>query len=321
MLTLRGIQPVTRPSTAALVAAVAQAPVVKPLRSGREGTGSRPSNGSGSFGSLVAGSPSEQGEVKEMRGRVFVAAGTSEAKEVARFLTELGYEVVASVRSPEAASALRPVVRRVEVGARDEAGFRRLFEEEGVVAVVDAAHPFALRLRAALARASAGSAVPYLRYEREESLLPRDPRIWRLTTLEEAARLAPELGRVVFLTTGLSGVETFKEAADRAGVRLVARVLPRPESLARLLAIGFRPQDIVAMQGPFGQELERALFCHVGAEVLVTKESGPRGSVPAKVSAALELGLSVLLVSRPEAPEQAVRSLAELRDRLRVLLR
>jgi precorrin-6A/cobalt-precorrin-6A reductase len=54
------------------------------------------------------------------------------------------------------------------------------------------------------------------------------------------------------------------------------------------------------MQGPFGKELNKALYQHYQVATVITKESGQIGSVDEKVEAALELGLHVVLISRPQ---------------------
>jgi precorrin-6A/cobalt-precorrin-6A reductase len=53
------------------------------------------------------------------------------------------------------------------------------------------------------------------------------------------------------------------------------------------------------MQGPFGKELNKVLYQHYKVTTVITKESGQIGSVDEKVEAALELGLHVVLISRP----------------------
>lgn len=46
--------------------------------------------------------------------------------------------------------------------------------------------------------------------------------------------------------------------------------------------------------------MNEALYKHYGTNVMVTKESGRTGAVDEKVQSALELGIHVLLISRPE---------------------
>lgn len=249
--------------------------------------------------------------------RIWLAAGTSEALEVARLLKAQGHAVTGSVAQEAAAGALAALGVAVSVGRRDAGEFREILRAQGCDAVVDAAHPFAGRLHRELREAAGQAGIPYLRFERESTQLPDHPRVHPVPDAPGAARLAASFGGTVFLTTGVRDAAEYRRAAEAAGVRVVARVLPLPESVAALLGLGFRPEDVVALQGPFGEEVNAALFRHFGARVLVAKESGPRGSLPEKIRAALSLDMESVVVHRPQLPPAPVaRTAQELVDLL-----
>lgn len=238
--------------------------------------------------------------------RILLAAGASEGIEAARVLKAAGYAVTGSVAQASAAAALTRLGVEVLVGRRDVPGFQSLLAMEEYAAVVDAAHPFAEQLHRTLREAARQAEVPYLRFERESTDLPGDPRLHLVADCEQAAHLAVSFGGTIFLATGVRSAAVYKRAADAAKLRLVARVLPTPASLEALLLLGFRPEDVVALKGPFGEEINKALFCHFDARVLVSKESGPRGSTAEKVRAALSLGMEAILVRRPPLPDMDV---------------
>ena len=60
------------------------------------------------------------------------------------------------------------------------------------------------------------------------------------------------------------------------------------------------PKEIVALQGPFSEELNIALYRQYGAEVVVTKNSGEIGGTDTKLTAARKLGLPVVMIDRPK---------------------
>ena len=63
--------------------------------------------------------------------------------------------------------------------------------------------------------------------------------------------------------------------------------------------LGLSPKQIVAMQGPFSQALNREMFRQYRADVIVTKNSGAIGGTDTKIAAAVELGLPVVVIDRP----------------------
>lgn len=265
---------------------------------------------------------------------ILLLAGTADGREIFSLLKEKGYPVVATVTTAYGAQALaggRTAGARAPAGgangadgadgaggavfsrALGAAGMAVFIREKKINAVVDASHPFAVRASANARRACKAAGVPYVRYERPMANLPEDPLIHAVRDFSRAARKAVSFGEPIFLTTGSKTLPVFVAEAKRAGKRVVARVLPAPEVLARCLALGLQPADLIALQGPFSYEFNRALLREYRAAVLVTKESGPAGGTEEKVKAALDLGIPVVLIKRPAARyPRVVSNYAEL---------
>ena len=81
--------------------------------------------------------------------------------------------------------------------------------------------------------------------------------------------------------------------------RVWARVLPMPASLDACAQAGLAPSHILAMQGPFSQELNTAMLKSIHAKWLVTKDGGDAGGFAAKDAAAKDAGARLLVIGRP----------------------
>jgi precorrin-6A/cobalt-precorrin-6A reductase len=222
-------------------------------------------------------------------GRVLILGGTGEARRLATALVDGGVGVVTSLAGRVADPLLPPGEVRVG-GFGGAAGLAAWLQAHPVAAMVDATHPFAATMTANAAAAAVITGVPLLRLQRP-GWTPRPGDDWRWTgSLEEAAAAVAGFGSV-FLTTGRTGLAAFAGLTGRCLVRSVDPPSPPlPERTTVVLA-----------RGPFTVEEELALMRQHALDVVVTKDSG--GSMTAaKLTAARELGLPVVLVRRPATP-------------------
>lgn len=233
---------------------------------------------------------------------IFVLAGTQDGREIVRLLLEQGHDVAASVVSSYGGELLAHACgQRCLINDKplDEAALKDYLQEHDIRLLVDASHPYAANIsRNAIAVCQALS-IPYIRYERDLSKLDYD-RITVVHSYEEAAQAAASLGKKIFLTTGSRNLDKFVHSPALKDCELTARVLPTAEVIGLCESLGLDAGHIVALQGPFSQELNRELFRKYGAEVIITKNSGTIGGTDTKFAAAAELNLPIVLIDRPK---------------------
>ncbi|MHB1042645.1 MAG: precorrin-6A reductase [Eubacteriales bacterium] len=232
---------------------------------------------------------------------ILVLAGTTEGREMIAALSALGRRVTAAALTSYGAEIARSAgAGEVLCGGLAEDSLCALLQSRKFKAVVDCTHPFAVTVTETARQACARHGVPYYRCSRPAAELPAHPLVKKVGDWEEAAGAVAALEcRNIFLAIGTRRLDLFVNSPLLRQKRLIARVLPEVGSLAACRSLGLPPRDIVAIQGPCGRELNLALYRHCGAEAVVTKEDGTAGGLEDKVSAALELGLPVIIVSRP----------------------
>jgi precorrin-6A/cobalt-precorrin-6A reductase len=199
----------------------------------------------------------------------------------------------------------------VEVRGFTAETLQAFLAQGGANIVLDATHPFAVRITEIASTVCRRLQVPYVRYQRPDWEPPQGTVF--ATGYAEAAALLPELGSCVMLTIGAKQLKHFAHLHER--LRLYARILPSPVSLQQALAAGFTQTNILALRPPFSQAFNKSLFGEYQVDVLVTKASGIAGGVVEKVMAADELGMTTLMIRRPTAegvsvstPEAAVQA-------------
>ena len=227
---------------------------------------------------------------------VLLLGGTAEARRLA---AELAGEPSLRVTSALAGRVAEPLLPPGEVrvgGFGGAAGLAAWLTEQRVELLVDATHPFAGTISAGAAEAAAATGVPLLALRRPGWLPEPGDRWHSVGSLAEAAALLPALGRRVLLTTGRLGLPAFAGVcAAVPDLVLLCRSVDPPEPPVP-------PQVRVLLErGPFTLDGERELLRAHRVEALVTKDSGGDATA-AKLTAARELGLPVVVVRRPPAP-------------------
>ncbi|WP_406142226.1 cobalt-precorrin-6A reductase [Streptomyces sp. NBC_01089] len=222
---------------------------------------------------------------------VLILGGTTEARRIAAEL-----HPGARVTSSLAGRVARPVPPPGEIrigGFGGAGGLAQWLREHEVDALIDATHPFAGTISFNAASAAATAHVPLLAVRRP-GWVAGDGDDWHQAgSLEEAAALLPALGQRIFLTTGRMGLAAFA-ALDQLWFLVRSVDAPHPPCPRRM--------ETLLDRGPFALEGERALLRDHRIDVLVTKDSGGPATA-AKLTAAREAGLPVVVVRRPAVPE------------------
>ena len=106
----------------------------------------------------------------------------------------------------------------------------------------------------------------------------------------------------ILLTTGSKELAAYSSIPDFTQ-RVYARVLPMDASLEACRAAGLKATHVIAMQGPFSEEMDLATLRFADAAWMVTKDGGEAGGFPAKASAARKAGAGLVVIGRPPQRE------------------
>ena len=236
---------------------------------------------------------------------IIVFAGTSEGRALLEFLSARGAAATAFVATEYGEQVLPPLPGvTVRAGRLSQPEMEALLAPD--VLCIDATHPYAGQVSRLLAAACAVTGAEYLRLVR--------PALSRqgadaVPDTESAVRWLNEHPGRVLLTTGSKELAAYTGVRDFAQ-RLFPRILPAAAVIEGCVKLGFPPAHLIAMQGPFSRELNAALLRQIGADILVTKDTGGAGGFAEKLLAARDAGARVLVVSRPV--EETGRTLAEM---------
>jgi precorrin-6A reductase len=159
--------------------------------------------------------------------------------------------------------------------------------------IIDATHPFAERISYSAAEAANATGVPLIALHRPAwTPEPRDK--WILVqSMAEAARIAAQQFHHVFLTIGRQQLAPF---ADDPHNLYVIRAVEPPQVVLP------KRNRVILSRGPFTVADEKKLMRDNQIDCVVTKNSGGE-LTRAKLVAARELGITVIMVQRPQLPK------------------
>lgn len=246
------------------------------------------------------------------KAEVLVLGGISECSDLTAGLLEQGLRVLVS-RATDVPQDEKPLpCVSFRHGPLDRQGLEKLVLSNDISLIIDCTHPFAARVSHNAHKAAQNLGLPFLVYDRP-GLDPDTPGVDWADDHSRAAEMALAQHGVVFLSIGSGNVASYMQKAGKKGSLLVARVLPGLKFMKRCLDAGLKKDQVIQARGPFSVEQNILHMSGAGAAVLVTKDSGTAGGVPAKLEAAKRLGVRVIAVKRPPRPGDLVfRSIKEL---------
>ena len=228
--------------------------------------------------------------------RLLILGGTGEAAKLAAQAALLpGVEVITSL----AGRTHRPVTPsgRVRIGGfGGDAGLIDYMREQHVDLLIDATHPFAAHISFNAATAAQVCGLPHLLLVRPPWEPMEGDRWIAVESIAAAVSILPSVAQRVFLTTGRQDLAAFAPLKD---LWFLMRMIdpPTPDTPVP-------PGTLVLERGPFTLEDERELLQTYAIEAIVSKNSGGDATY-AKIRAARELVLPVIMVQRPPTPAGA----------------
>lgn len=229
--------------------------------------------------------------------RLLILGGTADANRLAAAVArEPRIDAVLSYAGRTESPRPPPIASRIG-GFGGVAGLVNYLREQAIDRVVDATHPFAAQMSAHAVEACAIAGVKLLALERGPWQRQSGDHWIDVDNIEAAVAALAGTPRRVFLGIGRQNLAAFAAQPQHAYlVRLVdppRGVLPLPNA------------DIVVARGPFDRAGDRGLLQRFGADLVVAKNAGGDAAV-AKIEAARDLGLPLVMIRRPCVPARPV---------------
>ncbi len=242
---------------------------------------------------------------------LLILGGTTLARRLAQAASASGISVIYSLAGRTDAKSIADVgFRRGGFGGAE--ALADYLYDENISAVIDATHAFAARISANAEAACQLSDKPLLRLQEPPWRRQAGDNWIDAGEIEQGRETACETASRVFVTTGRQAMASF---ANDTRCWWLARVI-QPGADLPALANG----RYLYARGPFTLADEIISLRDNSITAIISKNAGGEATY-AKIAAARELGLPVIMVARPKAGEAPmVATVPEAMDWLRTRL-
>jgi len=235
--------------------------------------------------------------------RALILGGTSDANRLADAIMRAGIDAIYSY----AGRTQSPVAQSLPIRTGGFGGVTGLIEfikSERITHVIDATHPFAAEMSRHAVAACAASKLPLIALERAPWTRTTDDRWIEVGDVNAAVDALPERHARVFLAIGRQHLAAF--AAKPQHAYTLRFVDPHDGTLPLADA------EVIVSRGPFTLAGDLDLMRSRNIEWVVARNSGGSGA-RAKIDAARELGLPIIMIARPALPAwEQVESVEEV---------
>ena len=238
--------------------------------------------------------------------KILVLGGTAEGIKITEAITnaknfgnktEIIYSLAGRTKNIPNVSAKIRVGGFSSENTNSVDGLTKFLTGEKIDLVIDATHPFAEQISINAMKAANNANIPALRIERQPWQMPEGADILYVPDMVEAAKVVARTARRVLLTVGTKELDSFTGIPK---VHFVVRMIEKPDTPDAM------PQldnfEIITGRPPFNLADEETLMRDMDIDVLLSKASGGDATF-AKIQAAANVGLRIILIRRPPPPD------------------
>lgn len=228
---------------------------------------------------------------------ILVLGGTSDSIHICNKLNDMNLSYIVSVTTEYGRDIAKKATENVFLGKLTVDDMVSLIKEKSINKIIDATHPYATVVSSNAIESSKISNIDYVRFERESLIKQIDyENKYIVEDIEQACEIANEKGNNIFIGTGSKNLDKYVQLIKEKN--LIARVLPTSEVIKSCEELGLNADNIIAMKGPFSEEINIATYKQYNIDLLITKESGAAGGFLEKINACKALNIPVIIIRR-----------------------
>lgn len=228
---------------------------------------------------------------------IWVIGGTKDSRDFLEQMVEVTSEIVVTTATEYGGKLLSNLPFKVVCSKLTYPMMLEFVDRENIHMIVDLSHPYAIEVSQNAMEVAKEKNIKYFRFEREEiSFLPQ--KYSEFDSIEKMIGYLRELDGNILVTLGSNNIPYFSTLENLRNCFF--RILPKWDMVKRCEDVGILPKNIIAMQGPFSKNMNKAMIEQYNIKYVVTKQAGDTGGEREKIEASDEMGAEVIFLVRPD---------------------
>lgn len=229
---------------------------------------------------------------------MWVIGGTKDSRDFLEKYVKLNQEnqnIIVSTATEYGAKLLENLPVKTFSKKMDKEEMLNFIDKNKITKIVDTSHPYAFEVSQNAMEVADKKNIQYFRFEREEiNILPK--KYSKFEDIESLISYIENLDGNILVTLGSNNVPRFKDLKNLENIYF--RILPKWDMVKRCEDNNILPKNIVAMQGPFSEEMNLAIMNHLNIKYLITKKAGDTGGEKQKVSACDQNNVEIIYLEK-----------------------
>jgi len=226
--------------------------------------------------------------------RALILGGTSDANALAEAIARARIDAIYSYAGRTQSPVAPSLPTRVG-GFGGSNGLAAFIAQENITHVIDATHPFAAEMSRIAVAACSATGTALIALERAPWAPSADDNWIEVPDIGAAVAALPTTPARVFLAIGRQHLAPFSARPQHA---YILRLVDAPDG-----PLPLPNADVITSRGPFTLAGDLELMRARGIEWVVARNAGGEGA-RAKIDAARELGLPLIMIARPDLPQR-----------------
>ena len=228
---------------------------------------------------------------------IWVIGGTKDSRDFLEKFIKYDSDIIVSTATEYGAKLIENLPIKISSEKMDKEAMLKFVDDNKITKVIDISHPYAFEVSKNAMEVAEEKNIEYFRFEREEiDILPKKYKNFK--DIESLIKYVENLKGNILITLGSNNVPLFRSLKNLSNIYF--RILPRWDMVKKCEDNNILPKNIIAMQGPFTENMNIAMMEQFNIKYLISKKTGNTGGEREKVSACDKLDVEIIYLEKKE---------------------